>query len=451
LAVLFIIIGLITIERPVYAAGVVSTCNEANLATAISGGGNVTFTCSGTIVLTSQITISADTTIDGIGQSVTISGNNTVRLFSVNAATTLTLNNLILTQGSATLVPSLGGAIYNQGTLDIIGCTFSNNSASSWGGAIYSIGTAVNITNSVFSGNSASGGGAMLLDGGTLDISGSTFSGNNATTAAGAGALELDGGNVTIDKTSFLNNSAPYFGAIDHNYGTLTITNSTFSGNQAANGEGGAIDENNVLVLANSTFSGNSSTTTGGAIVFYGESAMVTNCTFAGNSASRAGGAIYVGGGTITLINTIVADSSAGGNCGGRGTITDGGNNLQFGGTVVNSCGATIPTPGSDPLGSNILANNGGPTQTIALSAGSAAIDAGNDTTCATIPVGGVDQRGVTRPQGPHCDIGAYELIQQQPPTAVPTITEWGMIIFMILAGVGSVYYIRKQKRTQIQ
>jgi hypothetical protein len=83
--------------------------------------------------------------------------------------------------------------------------------------------------------------------------------------------------------------------------------------------------------------------------------------------------------------------------------------------TVANSCGATIPTPVSDPLGSNVLANNVGPTQTIALPAGSAAIDEGNDAVCAAAPVYGVDQRGVTRPQGPRCDIGAYELIQHPP------------------------------------
>ncbi len=411
-----------------------------------SGGPyNVNFSISGTITLGSTLpNISRDQTIDGAGQNVSISGNNAVRLFSVNAATTLTLTNLTLTQGFSL---SGTGGIYNQGTLDITGCTFSNNSATGMGGAIYSTGTAVNITisNSTFSGNTASSGGAIRLDGGTLDITGSTFSRNHVAPYFG-GALDLDGGNVTIDKTSFLDNTGgATAGAIDHDYGTLTITNSTFSGNQS--NEGGAIWEGNALILANSTFSGNSSTTNGGAIAFFGNSATIFNGTFAGNSAT-VGGAIYTSTGkTVTLTNTIVVDSPSGGNCGGPGTITDGGNNLQFGGTVANSCGATIPTPVSDPLGSNVLANNGGPTETIALPEGSAAIDAGNDGVCAAAPVNGVDQRGVTRPQGLHCDIGAYEYVPTAAP--IPTLTEWGMITFMLLAGLGAIYYMRRQRKAE--
>ena len=55
------------------------------------------------------------------------------------------------------------------------------------------------------------------------------------------------------------------------------------------------------------------------------------------------------------------------------------------------------------------LANWGGPTQTMGLREGSAALDAASDTTCAASPVNNLDQRGVTRPVGAHCDIGAYE------------------------------------------
>ena len=55
------------------------------------------------------------------------------------------------------------------------------------------------------------------------------------------------------------------------------------------------------------------------------------------------------------------------------------------------------------------LQDNGGPTQTMALLPGSAAIDAANDAICAAPPVNNLDQRGITRPQGPHCDIGAFE------------------------------------------
>ncbi len=81
--------------------------------------------------------------------------------------------------------------------------------------------------------------------------------------------------------------------------------------------------------------------------------------------------------------------------CGG--TVVDLGNNLSW--PIENNCPGTPDDPRLDTL-----ADNGGPTQTMALLTGSPAIDAGNNETCAT-----TDQRGVTRPQGEACDIGAYE------------------------------------------
>src|SRR5512134_3170195 len=83
----------ITGTPPVQSAGTVTTCNEASLLAALSGGGNVTFACSGTITLASTYTVSASTVIDGSGQSVTISGGTTVRVFIVNPGVSLTLRN----------------------------------------------------------------------------------------------------------------------------------------------------------------------------------------------------------------------------------------------------------------------------------------------------------------------------------------------------------------------
>jgi len=125
----------------------------------------------------------------------------------------------------------------------------------------------------------------------------------------------------------------------------------------------------------------------------------VSNSTFSGNSASNGGG-IQNNNGIVTLKNTIVADSLAGGNC--SVLITDGGGNLSY-------PDATCPGINGDPkLGP--LQDNGGPTHTMALLSGSAAIEAANDAICAAPPVNNRDQRGVARPQGPHCDIGAYEV-----------------------------------------
>ena len=65
---------------PAFAGGVVSNCTEADLRTALAGGGTVTFACDGTITITTPKSISADTTLDATGHTVTISGNNAVRL-----------------------------------------------------------------------------------------------------------------------------------------------------------------------------------------------------------------------------------------------------------------------------------------------------------------------------------------------------------------------------------
>ena len=92
----------------------------------------------------------------------------------------------------------------------------------------------------------------------------------------------------------------------------------------------------------------------------------------------------------MTLKNTIVANSPTGGNC--SGTITDGGGNLSYPDT-------TCPGINSDPL-LGPLQNNGGPTETMALGPGSAALNAGNDATCAAAPVNNLDQRGIVRPRG---------------------------------------------------
>jgi len=122
-------------------------------------------------------------------------------------------------------------------------------------------------------------------------------------------------------------------------------------------------------------------------------------------------------GSNLTAINSIVANSTKGKNC--SSTIIDGGHNLDDG----TSCGFSTANgslnstnPQVDPAG---LANNGGPTQTIALEAGSPAIDAGDEAICAAAPVDGLDQRGFVRPGAgaTHCSIGAYEFDSAAPPS----------------------------------
>jgi hypothetical protein len=160
----------------------------------------------------------------------------------------------------------------------------------------------------------------------------------------------------------------------------------------------------------------------------------VVNCTFSGNHASE-GGAVWDGsGGTATFINTIVADGG-GGNC--FGLIADGGHNIDDGMTCGFSTAnhsLSNTNPGLNPAG---LANNGGPTQTIALVSTSPAVDAGDNAVCGTPPVDGIDQRGEPRfsAMDPNCDIGAFELVRTQP---APVASALGLLVMLAaLAALG--------------
>lgn len=188
------------------------------------------------------------------------------------------------------------------------------------------------------------------------------------------------------------------------NFGTTTIANSTFINNRAATQSGGALHNGNTgtLTVINSTITGNNAHQMGGGLMNAGGTTTLLNSTFAGNSSYNQSDSRTIrnfGAGTVTVRNSIFIASS--GNC--SGTIS-GSNNLAN----DSSCGAGFTNTASILLGT--LGNYGGSTQTFPLLAGSAAIDAGDDAVCAAAPVSGKDQRGVTRPQGAHCDIGAYEV-----------------------------------------
>lgn len=473
--------GLCTLREAITAANDNADYNDC-VATGY-GDDTITFSISGTITLGSQlpnIQNAGTLTIDGAGQNVTISGNDITRVFQVNFGATLNLQNLTVTNGHA----STGGGINNGGTLNVTNCTFSSNSApGSSGGALQntSDGTA-NIANSTFSTNNASMGGG-ISNFGALTITGSTFSGNDASSVGGAiynqsGSSTLtvmnstfssntataEGGGIynligtlSINDSAFSDNTAANGGGSIRNAATMTVINSTFSGNRATgtngngggilsdgtasitnstlsnntagttNGSGGGIRNFGALTVTGSTFSGNSAISGGGIdnyggtltvinSTYFGNSATygggimndstgtvnVVNSTFSGNSATDSGGAIRTYG-ALTISNTIVANSTAGGNCGG--TIANGGNNIDDGAT----CGwgaANGSMSNTDPqLGA--LADNGGRTQTMALLAGSPAIDGVTYNAPNGCPA--TDQRGIARPIGLRCDIGAYE------------------------------------------
>ena len=303
-----------------------------------------------------------------------------------------------------------GGGVFNQGRLTLVDSTVSGNHAGAGGGGGSGYANPLGASGAGGSGGpGGSGGGLDNQD--TLSLTASTI-GRNGAGAGGVGGLGGTGaGSLGADGGGGLGGSG---GGGFSGAGLLTVIDSTLYGNIAGTGgAGGGL-----------TGTGGAGGNGGGIAVAAGPS-RVRNATVAGNGVGTAGasgstaataGAAGVGGGLFVqstlsaddmqLQNTIVA-SSLGANCAGStgSAIVNGGRDLSYG-------DRTCPGRRGNPeLGR--LKDNGGPTATMAITAPSAAIDA--------IPAGNggcpaTDQRGVRRPQGRACDIGAYEF-------AIPRIT----------------------------
>ena len=288
-----------------------------------TGSDTIIFSVSGTITVASALPSVANTVeVDGTGQTIDVDGGGASSIFVNSPGATLTLNNLTISNGVATVN---GGGVLNSGTLTV--------------------------TNSTFSGNNAAAGGGIF---------------NSST-------------------------------------GTMSVTNSTFSGNVSVSG--GAIHSDNGGTVLSSTFSTDSAGSVGGT-----------------------GAAILANGGMVTVTNSILANST-GTNCAlmNGGSIVNGGGNISDDGSCV--FGSSMAVNG-DTIGDNVmplldslgLQNNGGPTDTIALQATSPALNA--------IPIAdncpSTDQRGEPRPDtgdnSGACDIGAFES-NLMLPTPTPTAT----------------------------
>jgi hypothetical protein len=265
--------------------------------------------------------------------------------------------------------------------------------------------------------------GLFEVKNGSLVLKGVTLS-NGQGQKGGAIYVEDNGAepfaSATVIDSTLSGNSAVGGGAIAIYKGILEVQNSTISGNSASPGDGGGIYFNSTetLSIANSTISGNSAFGLGGGIVArYSADVRIDNTTISGNSAVDAAGGLY-GGNLITSIhNTVIAANTApGGNCLAVASSHVGSHNVSD----DASCNAYNFTLDSG-IALDALANNGGPTQTMAPHAGSSLIDAGDDTVCAGGLIGGVDQRGFARAgAGAHCDIGAVEIGGTPPPDSVP-------------------------------
>jgi CSLREA domain-containing protein len=315
-----------------------------------------------------------NTTINGAGASSTIIDANYIdRVFEVHLNKVATFNNLTIQHG----------APIGQG-----------------GGLTAAGGSSVTLSGVVVANNQANDGGG-IWNGGTMLVGASTVRDNVANNGGGI----FNGGSAT-----------------------LSINQSTLSGNQAGGAGGGGLYNDNNASLSNTTITNNIATNSGGGgggILNYNTTSLnLQNVTLSNNSSSSGdkGGGIRNFGSTGVWNSIIANNSGGGGNCSPVGVysqvpVASYGDNIDWGAANCGfgAVGDMIADPNLGPL-----QNNGGPTETRAILSGSAAID--------TETHGGncfpTDQRAVARPQGPACDIGAYEAAGAAPtPTATPAPT----------------------------
>jgi len=316
--------------------------------------------------------------IVGAGRAATIvDGNQLDGVLLVGDFRTAILSRLTIRNGVRS--NSDGGGITNNGTLTLTDVIISGNQA------LY-------------------GAGISSHSNGDLTIQDSTIVGNHATDTGGGGGIH-------------------YTGA-----GVLNIARSTISDNTAVSG--GGIWNDGLMFVINSTIAGNKATSAGGGIYSYATArlnANIYNSTIAYNTAAEGTSQIAQGGGVyldtsgtegngFNVYNTILANNLTGisyNDCTGGASLKTHARNLF---RNLFTCSIDEISGSYDYLDPNTslgpLQNNGGPTQTIALLAGSNAIDGTivgvgcRDSQSAPIAV---DQRGFARGADSACDVGAYE------------------------------------------
>lgn len=394
-------------------------------------------------------TVFGELTISANGATIARSsaeGTPRFRILFVGSGAELSVNDATLTNGF--VAESYGGGLYNDGgNIRLSGCTISSNRvqpgfAAGHGAGIFHRAGDMSIVNSTISGNSGgfAGGGICVDEAGTASIQHTTIANNSS----GDGGGICNGGTITLENSIVIANTGNWGGGVAAG-GVTSVTHSTITGNIAETGAGFHISGN--LYMENTLVGANVATGVGGGTYVSG-TASIDSSTFANNEGANGAGATVNGslwmqnstisandghgvwehGGTVALTHCTISDNVAGGVVTFRddrgGTVAI--NNSILANNIAGDCledvdgvidlgfniiedGSCISHPTSmsgDPM-LGPLADNGGPTPTHALLPGSIAIDAGD---CA----GGTvteDQRGVSRPRGAACDIGAFEFL----------------------------------------
>jgi CSLREA domain-containing protein len=336
----------------------------------------------------------------------------------------VTINNSVISNNQAPNSNNTGGGIANteSGTMTINESTISGNTAQGDGGGVINSNVGfMTINNTTISENQGRfGGGFSHSNGATAVINDSTITGNQATD--GGGVEDDQGTTLTINRSTISGNTATDEGGGVYigQSGIVTINDSTISENQALFGGGVTHEGSETVTINNSTISGNSADDNGGGVESFSEGTVsIANSTITNNTAdddsdgSGDGGGVRIGSGAIQVRNTIIAgnnDPTSDPDC--FGTLTSLGYNL----IGIESAGCDLTGDETGNVSGNALlgplADNGGPTLTHTLLAGSPAIDAGSP----DCPPPAADQRGFSRPrdgdddQAPVCDIGAVEV-----------------------------------------
>jgi beta-glucanase (GH16 family) len=336
---------------------------------AVCSGGTVEFDASlagATIATTSELTLGKAVTIDASdAPGVAISGQGTHRALVVEAGVTATVRGVTLRDGYGY---DLAGGVLNNGSLTLEDAVVEDNLVTTGGIEFWK-----------------GGAGVYTGDGGTLVLRDSTVRDNTVTGGAGGGIYGFFNSTVTIERSTVSGNSTNDVGGGIRSLGNTTIVNSTISGNVSTGWHGGGLFHTDGTVTVVS-------------------STITANTAPGGNAGGAFFGSFGALNGAASLSGSIIS-----GNSGDECIVFYGGpfamQSLGFNVLSDGTCGVAAATDKvvADALLGQ-LADNGGPTLTHALLAGSPAIDVGDPaSTLAT------DQRGVTRPQGAAPDAGAFE------------------------------------------
>jgi len=369
-----------------------------------------------------------------------IDAGNASRVFDVSGGSWLTVEGITLRNGNGS--GGHGGAARARETgtvLTLTDCVIENNTGGNGGGLRVESGATATLTQcDVYRNSAGSGGGIAIGDNGTLVTLIETVVRENATSFSGGG-IYLVNGKLVVQDSSLEDNCAgtalaacpgtPGGGQdgggiyMDGGSGEVEISGSSLVGNTAKAGGALIASVGNTVSIWNSTVSGNSAmSASGGGLSSSGLLLELANVTVADNTASAGEGGIRVGSAaTVVLLkNSLVAGNTGGGSpdCGGETALVSGDYNVigdMAGCNVISGPGDQLGVPVGLPALSNEggpLLPHGSPPLVHAIDAASPAFNAGHPGGC-TNSEGNVvltlDQTDTARVQGVACDAGAYE------------------------------------------